>query len=65
MAVMYVFVLTAAESESQPEVKTEEDLPVDSKLYNLRNVILEPDDNKTLKEVCKYTKNYDLLCFNG
>ncbi|XP_032666248.1 BRCA2-interacting transcriptional repressor EMSY isoform X2 [Odontomachus brunneus] len=41
---------TAAESESQPEVKTEEDLPVDSKLCNLRNITLEPDDSKTLKE---------------
>lgn len=51
MIVMYVLIV--AENESQSEVKTGEDLPVDMKLCNLGN---ESNDSKTSKEVCKKYK---------
>lgn len=59
MAVIHVFVLTAAETESQSEVATEEDLSVDTKLCNLEN---ELSDSTTLQEVCENIKNCNLRC---
>lgn len=58
-----IFVLTAIETESQPEVKIEKDLP-DTKLCSLEN---DCNNSKILREVCKKIINLLIViffCFN-
>lgn len=58
MAVIHVFVFTAADIESHVEIKTKEDLYIDTKLCNLENEL-----STSLQEVCEDTRNCDFLMF--